>query len=53
MFSMMRVSPRDDIALKCHAFGFLPYPGATIELHGKHYTLVDNFILSQLGELCE
>jgi methionyl-tRNA formyltransferase len=53
MFSMMRINPHDDIALKCRAFWFPPYSGATIELQGKLYTLVDDFILSQLGELYE
>jgi methionyl-tRNA formyltransferase len=51
MLSMMQVNPtKDDIALKCHAFWFPPYSGATVELQGKQYTLVDDFILSQLKE---
>jgi methionyl-tRNA formyltransferase len=51
MLSMMRIDPtKDDITLKCHAFWFPPYSGATIELQGKQYTLVDDFILSQLKE---
>jgi methionyl-tRNA formyltransferase len=51
MFSMMQIDPiSDDITLKCHAFWFPPYSGAPVELHGKRYTLVDDFILSQLKE---
>jgi len=54
MLSMMQIDPiNDDIELKCHAFWFPPYSGATIELQGKRYTLVDNFILSQLETLCK
>jgi methionyl-tRNA formyltransferase len=49
MLAMMQIDPvQDDIALKCHAFWFPPYSGATMELQGKQYTLVDDFILSQL-----
>ena len=51
MLSMMPIDPeKDDIELKCRAFWFPPYSGATIELQGKRYTLVDDFILSQLKE---
>jgi methionyl-tRNA formyltransferase len=51
MLSMMQIDPvKDDIPLKCHAFWFPPYSGATMELQGKQYTIVDNFILSQLKE---
>jgi methionyl-tRNA formyltransferase len=47
--AMMPVNPQiDDIDLKCRAFWFPPYSGATIELQGKKYTLVDDLILSQL-----
>jgi methionyl-tRNA formyltransferase len=49
MLSMMHIDPiKDDIALKCRAFWFPPYSGATIELQGKRYTVVDDFILSNL-----
>jgi len=51
MLAMMHIDPKkDDIELKCHAFWFPPYSGATIELQGKRYTLVDDFILSQLKD---
>jgi methionyl-tRNA formyltransferase len=40
----------DDITLKCHAFWFPPW-GATIELQGKEYTIIDDFILSQIKAL--
>jgi methionyl-tRNA formyltransferase len=51
MLSMMHIDPiKDDISLKYRAFWFPPYSGATIELQGKRYTLVDDFILSQLKE---
>jgi methionyl-tRNA formyltransferase len=51
MLAMMQIDPiRDDIALKCHAFWFPPYSGATIEIQGKRYTLVDDLILSQLKD---
>ena len=39
----------DDIDLKIRAFWFPPYNGATIELKGKKYTLVNEFILKQLA----
>ncbi|GHV86370.1 hypothetical protein AGMMS50230_19780 [Spirochaetia bacterium] len=49
MLKMIRVDPEtDDIDLKCHAFWFPPYSGATVELKGKQYTIVDDYILSQL-----
>lgn len=49
MFAMMKVDPeKDDVSLKCHAFWFPPYSGATIKLQGKDYTLIDEMILSQL-----
>jgi len=48
MLSMMKIDPiKDDITLKCHAFWFPPW-GATIELKGKEYILIDDFIASQI-----
>ena len=40
----------DDIPLKCRAFWFPPYMGANVEINGKKYTLVDEYILSQLKD---
>jgi methionyl-tRNA formyltransferase len=51
MIAMLKINPAiDDIALKCHAFWFPPW-GATIELQGKEYTIIDDFILSQIKAL--
>jgi methionyl-tRNA formyltransferase len=38
----------DDIDLKIRAFWFPPYDGAYVEIKGKKYTLVNDFILKQL-----
>ncbi|WP_165444907.1 methionyl-tRNA formyltransferase [Gracilibacillus phocaeensis] len=38
----------DDIDLKIRAFWFPPYNGAFIEVKGKKYTLINDFILKQL-----
>ena len=49
MLEMMKVTPSDDdVELKVHAFWFPPYHGACLEIQGKTYTLVDEFILKQL-----
>nr|WP_315023648.1 formyltransferase family protein [uncultured Aminipila sp.] len=49
MLEMMKINPeKDDVDLKIHAFWFPPYNGAYIEINGKIYTLVDDFILKQL-----
>lgn len=40
----------DDIDLKIRAFWFPPYNGAYIEIGGKKYTLINEFILSQLAD---
>lgn len=51
MFNLMKIKPEnDDVELKCHAFWFPPYHGAYIEINGKKYTLVDDYILSQLKD---
>ncbi|MCT1904358.1 methionyl-tRNA formyltransferase [Oceanobacillus sojae] len=39
---------KDDIDLKIRAFWFPPYNGAFIEVEGKKYTLINDFILKQL-----
>jgi methionyl-tRNA formyltransferase len=49
MEAMKQVSDTDDIARKIRAFWFPPYDGATIELGGSRYTLVDEFILKILA----
>jgi len=49
MLEMMKVDVvNDDVENKCRAFWFPPHTGATIEIGGKEYTLVNDFILSQL-----
>ena len=51
MLDMMKIdSEKDDVDLKIRAFWFPPYSGAYIELNGKQYTLVNDYILKQLGE---
>lgn len=40
----------DDIDLKIRAFWFPPYDGASIELQGKRYTLVNREILKALAD---
>ena len=49
MEAMKLIDPeKDDIDLKIRAFWFPPYNGAYIEIKGKKYTLVNDFILKQL-----
>lgn len=51
MLDMMPIDiNNDDIDNKIRAFWFPPYSGATIEINEKKYTLVNDFILSQLKE---
>lgn len=40
----------DDIDLKIRAFWFPPYTGANIEVNGKKYTLVNEYILKQMAK---
>lgn len=40
----------DDIDLKIRAFWFPPYNGAYIEVKGKKYTLINDYILKQLKD---
>ncbi|MBI5456404.1 hypothetical protein HY969_01560 [Candidatus Kaiserbacteria bacterium] len=52
--SMKRILPSDsakDIHRKIRAFFFPPYRGATIEIKGETFTLVDDEMLSELGKL--
>ncbi|WP_293008647.1 MULTISPECIES: formyltransferase family protein [unclassified Oscillibacter] len=49
MLEMMRVLPGDDVDTKIQAFWFPPYSGAYVEIGGKQYTLVNDFILNGLA----
>ena len=40
----------DDIDLKIRAFWFPPYNGAYLEVNGRKYTLINEFILEQLKD---
>lgn len=51
MEEMKRINKdTDDIDTKIQSFWFPPYTGAYIELNGKKYTLVNDFILKQLKD---
>jgi methionyl-tRNA formyltransferase len=50
MESMKEVKPGDDISKKIRAFWFPPYNGAFINIEGKKFTLVDDFILQTLAD---
>lgn len=43
-------SENDDIDLKIQAFWFPPYTGAYVEIEGKKYTLINDFILNRLKD---
>lgn len=49
MEEMKRIREGDDISRKIRAFWFPPYDGATIQVSGKPYTLIDEFILKSLA----
>ena len=49
MLEMMKVLPGDDVDTKIQAFWYPPYSGAYVEIGGKQYTLVNDFILSELA----
>jgi methionyl-tRNA formyltransferase len=49
MENMKRIREGDDIPRKIRAFWFPPYDGATIEVAGMPYTLIDEFILETLA----
>jgi methionyl-tRNA formyltransferase len=54
MLEQARIRPDDDaelVARKVRAFWYPPFPGATIELGGRQYTLVDDVILAHVGKL--
>ena len=50
MNSLKAIQPNDDIDRKIRAFWFPPYDGATLDLDGKTYTLVNREILQQLAD---
>lgn len=49
MEAMKEIRPGDDIDRKIRAFWFPPYAGATIEVDGRPYTLVNKEILATLS----
>lgn len=49
MEAMKRVEPGDDVDRKIRAFWFPPYRGAYVEVGGKPYTLVNDFVLQGLA----
>lgn len=51
MMEQMKVDlDNDDIDTKIQAFWYPPYSGAYIEVNGRQYTLVNDFILKNLNE---
>lgn len=50
METMKKISEDDDIDRKLRAFWFPPYTGAFIELNGKKYTLINDYILKTLAK---
>lgn len=50
MEEMKKIKSDDDIDLKIRAFWFPPYSGANIDIKGKKYTLVNDFILKQIAD---
>jgi methionyl-tRNA formyltransferase len=54
LLQQARIKPDDDsetVARKVRAFWYPPHSGATIEIGGRSYTLVDDAILADLGHL--
>ena len=49
MLEMMKIMPGDDVDSKIQAFWFPPYSGAYVEINGKQYTLVNDYILNSLA----
>jgi methionyl-tRNA formyltransferase len=47
---MKEIKPGDNLSRKIRAFWFPPYDGAYITIEGIKYSLVDRFILNQLGD---
>lgn len=50
MEEMKKIKSDDDIDLKIRAFWYPPYSGASIDIKGKKYTLVNDFILKQIAD---
>lgn len=50
MESMKEVKEGEDIDRKIRAFWFPPYIGAFIQIDGKKYTLINDYILQELGK---
>lgn len=50
MEAMKRVLPGDDLERKARAFWFPPYDGAYIEIDGKKYTLVSQYMLRKMAD---
>jgi methionyl-tRNA formyltransferase len=44
------VRPGDDVDRKLRAFWYPPYPGAVLEVDGRHLTLVDEGLLAEVAE---
>lgn len=52
MLALSRITPSDDpatVGLKARAFWFPPFQGATIEIGGEEFTVVDQTVLESLG----
>jgi methionyl-tRNA formyltransferase len=48
--ALRTVRPGDDLERKLRAFWYPPYPGAVIELDGRHLTLVDERLLAEVAD---
>jgi methionyl-tRNA formyltransferase len=48
---LRRVRSGDDLERKLRAFWYPPYPGAVVEVNGRHLTLVDERLLAELAEV--
>jgi methionyl-tRNA formyltransferase len=48
--ALRAVRPGDDLERKVRAFWYPPYPGAELELEGRHLTLVDESLLAQVAD---
>lgn len=48
MEELKNIQPDDDVARKARAFWFPPYSGASIEINGRKFTVIDDEILKTL-----
>jgi methionyl-tRNA formyltransferase len=48
--SLRHVRPGDDLGRKLRAFWYPPYPGALVEVDGRHLTVVDESLLADAAE---